>query len=410
MCCKFCIAQTLSYKHFDVSNGLPTNEIYEIRQDNKGFLWIGCDAGLVRYDGNSFKLLSNNKNRGPAVTCLREDKFGRIWCTNFSGQIFFTSGDSLQLFEPWEKNYKSNFAEITIDNDNILYVTNFQNKMYAYNLNNNSERVVIDNNEIKLLAFTTYDGTVLYTSLDQQQIKRITGSGSTQVPFVIRNYPILNNFVFYNSLHNKQTLGFQRFAMINKKPALFYYEQGKMLLHPATAVLEKLDIIISSCFYDDEGNLFIGTYNELLWLKKSSTGLWYLFNISLQGNGISYIQQDKEGSIFITTLKNGIFKITNKDVWTVPGNLLGLTNTGINHLATDGREIIFGAATSGEIFAFDTKVKSSYKINNPEQREAQALEYNISSNELFISKSTTLDEARPSNPGILTGSKVTAIV
>ena len=389
MCCKLCFAQTPSYKHYDVSNGLPTNEVYEIIQDTKGFLWIGCEAGLVRYDGNSFKILSNKKNRGPAVTCLREDKQGRIWCANFSGQIFFTSGDSLQLFEPWEKNYKSDFAEITVDNNNILYVTNFQNKIYAYNLNNNSEKVIVDNNEMKLLAFTTFDGTVLYTSLTGQQIKKITGSGTVEVPIVNKDYQILNNFVFYNSLQNKQTLGFQRFSIGNKKPALFYYEQGKILLHPATAVLEKLNISISSCFYDDDGNLFIGTYNELLWLKKSVAGQWYLFNVSLQGNGISYIQQDKEGSIFIATLKNGIFKITNKDVWTVPDKQLSLKSTGINHLTTDGSETIFGAATNGEIFAFDTKAKSSYIIKNPELRDAQALEYNTSSNELFISKTTT---------------------
>ena len=129
LCSKPGIAQTPSYKHYDVSDGLPTNEIYEIKQDGKGFLWIGCDAGLVRYDGNKFSLLTNKKNRGPAITCLREDKEGRIWCANFSGQIFFTTGDSLQLFEPWEKNYKNDFAEIAIDNNNMLYVTNFQNKI-----------------------------------------------------------------------------------------------------------------------------------------------------------------------------------------------------------------------------------------------------------------------------------------
>ena len=103
LCCKISNAQTPAYKHYDVSNGLPTNEVYEIKQDRKGFLWIGCDAGLVRYDGNAFTLLSNKKNRGPAISGLREDKQGRIWCTNFSGQVFFTDGDSqtrsLSLYE-----------------------------------------------------------------------------------------------------------------------------------------------------------------------------------------------------------------------------------------------------------------------------------------------------------------------
>ena len=387
--CKNSFAQTPAFKHYDVSNGMPTNEVYEIKQDTKGFLWIGCDAGLVRYDGNRFKLLSNKKNRGPAITCLREDKQGRIWCANFSGQIFFASGDSLQLFEPWEKNYKSNFAEIAIDNSNFLYVTNFQNKLFRYNLANNQENVVVDNKETKLLVFTAFDGSVLFTSLDSGQIKKITTSGTENVTCLNSSYSITNNFVFYNSLKNKNTLAFQRYTAANPQTSLFYYQQGKLFVHPATPVLKKLSIHISSCFYDDENNLFVGTYNELLWLKKSAAGQWYLFNVSLQGNGISYIQQDKEGSIWISTLKNGLFKLTNKDVWAVPDKMLNLKSTGINHLTTDGTANIYGAATNGDIFAYNTNTKATSIVQNPELRDAQALEYDQYSNELFISKAAT---------------------
>ena len=389
LCCKFAAAQSPAYKHFDVSDGLPTNEVYEIKQDNKGFLWIGCDAGLVRYDGNKFRLLTNKKNRGPAITCLREDKQGRIWCANFSGQIFFTSGDSLQLFEPWEKNYKSNFAEIAIDNNNFLYVTNFQNKLFRYDLENNQEKIVVDNNETKLLVFTAFDGSVLFTSLDAGQVKKITASLPEAVTGLNNDYSVTNNFVFYNSLKNKHTLAFQRYSAANPQTSLFFYENGKLVEHPATPVLKKLNVNISSCFYDDEGNLFIGTYNELLWLKKSASGAWFLFNVSLQGNGISYIQQDKEGSIWISTLKNGLFKITNKDVWEVTAKMLNLKSTGINHLTTDGAATIYGAATNGDIFAFNTKTKVASMVSNPELRDAQALDYNSYSKELFISKSTT---------------------
>ncbi len=394
LCSKPVIAQTPAYKHYDVSNGLPTNEVYEIKQDSKGFLWIGCDAGLVRYDGNKFRLLTNKQNRGPAVTCLREDKQGRIWCANFSGQIFFTDGDSLRLFEPWEKNYKSNFAEITIDDNNFLYVSNFQNKIYRYNLGNGEEKAAVDDSEIKLLPFTTHNGAVLFTSLTKGQVKRITNLGTETVSIIYnsllnKNFLIANNFVFYKSLKNKTTLAFQRYSAVNKQAALFYYEQDKLIMHPATAVLEKFNISISSCFYDDDGNLFIGTLNELLWLKKSPAGQWYLFNVSLQGNGISYIQQDKEGSIWIATLKNGLFKIANKDIWTIPEKMLGLKTAGINHLTTDGGQTIFGAATNGDIFGFNLITKVSYLVTNPEIRDAQALEYNSINNELLISKAST---------------------
>lgn len=394
LCCNSCVAQTPSYKHYDVNNGLPTNEVYEIKQDSKGFLWIGCDAGLVRYDGNKFKLLTNKKNRGPAITGLREDSRGRIWCTNFSGQVFYATGDTLQLFEPWEKNYKNNFAEITIDKNDNLFISNFSNNIYRYNLGNGTEKIVVNNRHLKQAPFTGFDGTVIFTSLQAAQVLRITDTGTAIVPVVnekgIRvSIPALNNLVFYNSFNKKQTLGFQRFNRANKDPVLFSYLNQTLVIHPVTSLLQKLNAFPTSCFDDDRGNLFIGTLNGLYWFKKTINGQWVLFNTSLQGNGISYVQQDKESGIWIATLKNGVYKISNKDIWTIPQNQVKTRTTAINHLTTDGRSFIFGAATSGEIFGFDTKNGQTTLINTPENRDAQALEFNAYSNGLFISKTGT---------------------
>jgi len=357
--CKISFAQTPAYKHYDVSNGMPTNEVYEIKQDSKGFLWIGCDAGLVRYDGNRFKLLSNKKNRGPAISGLREDKTGRIWCINFSGQVFYTSGDSLQLFEPWEKNYNKGFADVTIDENNNLVISNFQNRIYSYDLNhNNAEKILVNDNFTKVFAYTAYEGSVLYTLLDSGLIKRVSPSGSVTVPKLLENgkpaiNPTLNNFVFYNSFAKKQTLAFQRFNSGNKEPNLFYYRQNALYLHPVSSLLQKLNAYPSSCFDDDEGNLFVGTFNELLWFKKAANGQWLLFNRLLQGNAISFIGKDKEGAIWISTLKNGIYKIPNKDIWTIPQSVFNTRSAAINHITTDGSETMFGAATSGEIFEYN---------------------------------------------------------
>ena len=35
-------------------NGFANNTLLEIHQDKKGFLWIGTDIGLSRYDGINF--------------------------------------------------------------------------------------------------------------------------------------------------------------------------------------------------------------------------------------------------------------------------------------------------------------------------------------------------------------------
>ncbi|MCA6361404.1 MAG: histidine kinase [Bacteroidetes bacterium] len=76
-------------------NGLPSNEIYNILQDSKGFIWICTGAGLCRYDGFSFKTYPLSLQRPPAGTCLREDKYGRIWYTTFDGWLHYVENDSL---------------------------------------------------------------------------------------------------------------------------------------------------------------------------------------------------------------------------------------------------------------------------------------------------------------------------
>ncbi len=395
MLCKFVAAQSPSFRHYDVSNGLPTNEVYEIKQGRQGFLWIGCDAGLVRYDGNSFRLLSNKKNRGPSISGLREDKDGRIWCINFSGQVFFTEGDSLHLFEPWEKNYKTNFADIAIGNDNTLYVANFANKIYSYQLPDGSEKIVVNDNQTKTFVYTAYDGAVLYTLLDSGLIKKmIPGHASLSLQRLYENgkpalNPVLNNFVFYNSFQNRQTLCFQRYNRDDSQPTLYYYKQDNLYIHPVSSYLQQHKIYPSCCMDDDEGNLFIGTLNELLWFKRSATGEWTLFNSLLQGNGISFIQQDREGSIWISTLKNGIYKIPNKNTWSLPQTIFSTGSGGVNHLATDGKSLIFGAVTNGEVFSWNTYTRKSLLIKTSEKRDAQALDYNPYTGQLFISQTGT---------------------
>jgi ligand-binding sensor domain-containing protein len=36
-------------------NGLPAGPIWALAQDGNGFLWIGSDAGLLRFDGVRFR-------------------------------------------------------------------------------------------------------------------------------------------------------------------------------------------------------------------------------------------------------------------------------------------------------------------------------------------------------------------
>lgn len=40
-----------SRRHITMLDGLPTNTVRSITQDKDGFIWMGTDNGLCRYDG-----------------------------------------------------------------------------------------------------------------------------------------------------------------------------------------------------------------------------------------------------------------------------------------------------------------------------------------------------------------------
>ncbi len=49
-------AQTLPFTNYTTMNGLSGNLTHVIRQDQKGYIWIGTGQGINRYDGRNFKL------------------------------------------------------------------------------------------------------------------------------------------------------------------------------------------------------------------------------------------------------------------------------------------------------------------------------------------------------------------
>jgi len=51
ICGPLAIAQEYQVTHFTVEDGLPSPETYFVHEDILGYIWIGTDRGLSRYDG-----------------------------------------------------------------------------------------------------------------------------------------------------------------------------------------------------------------------------------------------------------------------------------------------------------------------------------------------------------------------
>ncbi len=99
-----CTAQHPFYHTITDEEGLPSSEVYQIIQDKKGYMWIGCDAGLYRYNGFEFKAHKNSKQNSRSISNLAFDAEGKLWCRNFSGQLFNIINDSLHLIADYSKD------------------------------------------------------------------------------------------------------------------------------------------------------------------------------------------------------------------------------------------------------------------------------------------------------------------
>jgi signal transduction histidine kinase/ligand-binding sensor domain-containing protein len=73
-----------------MENGLPQNSVHAVVQTQDGFLWLGTEAGLVRFDGNTFLVLDQNSR--PAIPsgdirCLLAASDGALWAGTSDGLV-----------------------------------------------------------------------------------------------------------------------------------------------------------------------------------------------------------------------------------------------------------------------------------------------------------------------------------
>ncbi len=77
-------------RSFTIRDGLPSNLIYSLTQDNKGFLWIATDNGLARFDGKYFRIYNAGDGLpdNEILEVIREND-GTIWVNTFSRGPFY---------------------------------------------------------------------------------------------------------------------------------------------------------------------------------------------------------------------------------------------------------------------------------------------------------------------------------
>jgi ligand-binding sensor domain-containing protein len=90
------------FEHLSLEHGLPQSSALALLQDRRGFLWVGTQEGLARYDGYNFTVYRKHPYqtgvlKGGWVQTLHEDKEGMLWIGTLDG--------GLQQFNPFTQRF-----------------------------------------------------------------------------------------------------------------------------------------------------------------------------------------------------------------------------------------------------------------------------------------------------------------
>jgi PAS domain S-box-containing protein len=80
----------LRFAHLTTDHGLSQNNVVDILQDRRGFMWFATGDGLNRYDGNGFTIYKNNPTDPRSISDnfvrdLHEDAQGYLWVAAYPG-------------------------------------------------------------------------------------------------------------------------------------------------------------------------------------------------------------------------------------------------------------------------------------------------------------------------------------
>ncbi len=115
-----------AWTSFDVSDGLADDDVNQIVQDRKGFLWFGADVstlGVTRFDGRSFEAFTTREGLAAnSATRLLVDGPGNLWLTSAGGGVTRFDGVYVRRFGALDGMASDFVQALAVDTAGVLWV------------------------------------------------------------------------------------------------------------------------------------------------------------------------------------------------------------------------------------------------------------------------------------------------
>jgi ligand-binding sensor domain-containing protein len=347
---------------YDDESGLPSNEVYSILQDEKGFIWLGCDAGLYKFDGIRYKQYKSAQQKIKSITGLTQSLNGTLYCCNFQSQIFYLKNDSLcELPHSIAK-----ILHITSDRNGNLLVNhhdgfslyNERSKVWKHfsdfgQSNGNGLQTATRSvrvNDKGNICFLTATGVATYKNDGIEIVSKELQNSSFSSDYIVE-------------WHDNEKWIFP----ISDRTQIFKTEGGQIVSESNPTLLKALEGRRTTSVRSlEDGNLWICTYTGIICYnpKKNTAEVYF------PDKAFSDCIIDREGNYWFTTLQSGIIRVP--DLEFVTWN--GFKNNKLLRLAYDGNKVCF-ASVSGEIGLMDLKDESFLTFNSGSNALIQSLNY-----------------------------------
>ncbi len=116
-------AQRIPFDNYNIHNGLPQNSVFDIIQDQRGYLWFATQVGAARFDGREFlNFYSTEGLPDNYVNCLLCDHQGNIWFGTDGGGIGIYDGQEIRTINRLKGLVSDQVEELHEDSRHRIWV------------------------------------------------------------------------------------------------------------------------------------------------------------------------------------------------------------------------------------------------------------------------------------------------
>lgn len=348
------------YKQLGIKEGLSQSRVQSILNDHKGYLWIGTELGLNRYDRNHLKQYLHRQEDNTTIPSndilfVAEDSLLNLWVATVSGICLYD-----RIYD--------NFETLTA-NDKNLYVASYllledgillagSGTLYKYEYATRKLLTLYQTNDpsgfTPFLEMIRYDNDQVYINTRWHGVysyRLSTGKLNKINYFSNGNYTSLfldsNGLLWISSYGN----------------GLFCY-RGHQIIKHFTTLNSPLTYDVIYDMVEKDNKLWVATdgggINIISLDDYSFTSIQQISDDvhSFPVNAIYRLYKDLSDNIWVGSIRGGLIGVREayaRSYQNVPlGNPYGLTNQVINSFFQDGDGNIWIGTDGGGINRFDT--------------------------------------------------------